>query len=123
MTDEVQQYGEDCWILEFVSRGPKNYSLKIRSRSTDVCKTICKVRGISINFSNEKDVSFERLKTMVTEEAPPFVVRHDKRIDRVVPFKIVSLPEKKTFRIVYTKRRCVENYDTLPYGYKCPRTC
>ncbi|KAG8239990.1 hypothetical protein J437_LFUL018632 [Ladona fulva] len=120
LTDEV---GSGSFIEEFVSGGPKNYALKIRCRSTGLYKTICKVRGITINSANEGDVSFDRLKAMVMEEAPPLDVRYQNRIGRVLPFKVVSRPETKTFRVVYSKRRRVDSFHTLPYGYKWQRLC
>ncbi|KAG8234978.1 hypothetical protein J437_LFUL013858 [Ladona fulva] len=104
MTDEVEHL-----YREAPRTTPSRYAPDPRTFARQFAKS-------RINSSNERDVSFERLKTMVTEEATPLVVRYDKRISRVVP-----RPEKKTFRIVYTKRRRVENYDTLPYGYKHQR--
>ncbi|KAG8227520.1 hypothetical protein J437_LFUL002409 [Ladona fulva] len=88
MTDEVEKYGEGCYISEFVSGEPKNYALKICSKTTDFCKTVCKVHRITINSSNAEDVSFDRLKAMVLGDSLPLTVKYEKRIARVAPYNL-----------------------------------
>ncbi|KAG8235576.1 hypothetical protein J437_LFUL013126 [Ladona fulva] len=118
MTDEAKQFGTDCFIDEFVSGGPKNYAISIRSNSSDFHKTVCKVRGITVNSSTEDTVSFNNLKEMVLNDAPPIKITYERRIKRKFPCKVISGAETKTFRVVYNKRRRVNNLDTVPYGFK-----
>ena len=55
-------------IMTFVSGGPKNYSYQLNT-----CKTICKVRGITLNYRTQQDVNFEIMSKMVRVEVrdPP----------------------------------------------------
>jgi hypothetical protein len=48
LADEVP----DNRILEFVTGGPKNYAYKIARPDKDGNTTICKVRGITLNYKN-----------------------------------------------------------------------
>jgi hypothetical protein len=48
LTDEVP----DNRIIEFVTGGPKNYAYKIVRPDKDGNTTICKVRGITLNYKN-----------------------------------------------------------------------
>ena len=52
----------------FVSGGPKNYSYQLNTG-----KTICKVRGITLNYRTQQDVNFEIMSKMVRVEVrdPP----------------------------------------------------
>ncbi|KAG8226624.1 hypothetical protein J437_LFUL007697 [Ladona fulva] len=67
-TDEIYPFGEDCFITEFVSGGSKKYAYRVGSRSKAPDKT--KVKGITINSSNDKKASFESLKDMALNNAP-----------------------------------------------------
>ena len=50
------------YISEFVSGGLKNYAYQTRNTETGVESTVCKVRGITLNYSASQLVNFERLK-------------------------------------------------------------
>jgi len=77
------------------------------------------VRGITLNFRNSLKVNFDSISQMVrgvgeekiTVNNPCKIVRNLKTRE------ILSKPESKDYRIVYTKRVIVDNYNTLPYGY------
>ena len=53
------------YISEFVSGGPKNYAYRMHNTETGVESTVCKVRGITLNYSASQIVNFERLKQMI----------------------------------------------------------
>jgi len=65
-------------ISEFVSGGPKNYAYKIVTQGKEEEeKTVCKVRGISLNYSASKLVNFENIRDMILragDDEPPTVV-------------------------------------------------
>jgi hypothetical protein len=71
------------YIEEFVSGGPKNYAYKVAS-GTDVTKTVCKVRGITLNYSASTMVNFDVIRKMVLKGGPRDVVtvHTDKNIKR-----------------------------------------
>lgn len=121
LTDEMAEYGPGSYIDTFVSGGPKNYAYQVRVAGGEDRKTVCKVKGITLNFLNSKQINFGKIKEMVLEPLPTSVVLNGKRICRTKEMDVITRPDKKTYRIVYTKRRRVEDYDTLPYGFKRPR--
>jgi len=53
------------YISEFVSGRPKNYAHQTRNTDTGAEATVCKVRGITLNYSASQLVNFERLKQMI----------------------------------------------------------
>jgi hypothetical protein len=76
MTNELKP-GE--FIREFVSAGPKNYAYKICNRdfSKDP-KTVCKVRGITLNYTTSQLVNFNVIRDMILKREPDVVNVHSK---------------------------------------------
>ena len=62
MTSELKP-GE--FICEFVRGCPKNYAYKSIKSVTGEEKTVCKVRGITLNYSASQLVNFESFKHMI----------------------------------------------------------
>jgi hypothetical protein len=62
MTSELKPYE---YIQKYVAAGPKNYSYKTVNSMTGECKTICKVRGITLNYNASQLVNFDRMKNMI----------------------------------------------------------
>ena len=58
LTDEVP----DNRIIEFVTGGTKNYAYKIARPDKDGNTTICKVRGITLNYKNSLTINFDTIK-------------------------------------------------------------
>ena len=112
LTDEL----DGNHITTFVSGGPKNYSYKM-----NMGKTMCKVRGITLNYRTQQDVNFEVMANMVKGVGPETIT-----VD--IPFKIVrdrkskcvlTRSETKDYRVVYNKRVIVNSFDTYPMDFKC----
>ena len=91
-----------------------NYSYKINTG-----KTVCIVIGITLNYRTQQDVNLEVMVNMVRDVGPETIT-----VD--IPFKtvrnrneksVLTKSETKDYRIVYTKRVIVNNFDTLPYGF------
>ncbi|CAH0553368.1 unnamed protein product [Brassicogethes aeneus] len=119
LTDEITEYGPGSKITEFVSGGPKNYAYRVYIANKKEYKSICKVKGITLNSKNSANVNFETLKAMVCDNAEPTYVHNNRKICIKPNYDVISRPEPKIYRIGYNKRRRLDNsYDTVPYGYQ-----
>lgn len=113
LTNEIDP--QDGYITHFISGGPKNYAYRtVSGRET------CRVRGFSLdNVTNSKLINFNAIRDIVVEKKLY-------SIQTVNPRKISRLPrkrklynriEEKDYKMVYTKRRLLNYFTTLPYGY------
>jgi hypothetical protein len=119
LTNELASYGENAYIKKLICAGPKHYGMEIVNESGEIVKTTIKVRGITLNYRNSQIVNFEAMKELILEDGEPKYVENPRKIRRSRKFGIVSKPENKIYRAVYTKRKRVPNsYNTLPFGYK-----
>ena len=102
-------------IDEFVSGGPKNYAY----HQSDG-KTVCKVRGFTLNFENAQQINFDTMREMVLskDQVSPIVTVNPRKICRnKIQRKVFNRREERRYGIVYTKRVVGEDLNTLPYGY------
>ena len=61
--DMANELGPDEYISEFVSGGPKiDAFIKVNVRTSEK-KTVCKGRGITLNFVKSQFVNFDNIKT------------------------------------------------------------
>ena len=100
-------------ITKFVSGGPKNYAYELQDG-----RQVCKIRGFTLNHRNSLQLNFETMKQLVTTKSKDTVAIED-------PHKIVrknghiySEPQTKKYRMVYNKRRLMDDLTTLPFGWK-----
>lgn len=121
LTDELEEYGEGSFIDCFVSGGPKNYTYRVNVKGGNTYKYVCKVKGINLNFSNSQKINFEQMRTMILTSTPNQVILRGKTIARTKEMAVITRPDQKTYRVVCCKRRRVQDYDTIPFGYKRPR--
>jgi hypothetical protein len=70
MTSELKPYEI---ITEFVSSGPKNYAYKILDTRNVVKQTVCKVRGITLNY-NSSQLKFRRNQRHDVNQDPSHTV-------------------------------------------------
>jgi hypothetical protein len=115
LTDETS--GTD--ITAFVTGGPKNYAYISSKPDKTGHLSICKVRGITLNYKNALQINFDTVKDMVLGAEKktitvqdPYKILRDKKNCRVI-----TTEQNKDYQIVFDKRVIVEDYDTLPYGY------
>ena len=52
-------------IEEFVIGGPKNYAYRTVNPVTGIRETVCKVRGITLNYSTSQSVNFDVIEALV----------------------------------------------------------
>ncbi|KAK6169713.1 hypothetical protein SNE40_020708 [Patella caerulea] len=110
---------EDVTIREFVSGGPKNYAY----RQSDG-KTVCKVRGFTLNYRASQQLNYAIMKENVrhVNQNEPLVIANPFKITRSRDRRLWTRPENKRYKIVYDKRFVQFNDDgqpsnTYPYGY------
>jgi len=99
------------YVSEFVSGGPKIYAYKVNDTVTGRATTVCKVRGITLNYSAKKMVNFDVIRDMVlgTTAEPTVTVHAEKKIKRNRKGEggtvaIVNENEDKTHRISLFRR-------------------
>ena len=122
MTSELKP-GES--VCEFVSGGPKNYAYKSINSMTGEEKTVCKVRGIMLNYSASQLVNFESIRRMILrgvgDKTDTVTVHTEREIKRKREngsrVQIVTKPEDKTYRVSFLKRRQLHDNTSVPFGY------
>ncbi|CAL1292279.1 unnamed protein product, partial [Larinioides sclopetarius] len=111
LTDEL----DGDVITTFISGGLKNYAY-----CTEGGKTVCKVRGFTLNSRNVQKLNFETIKDLicnmdkmecVTVTDPQKITRDGKRR------RVYNREEKKLYRVIYNKRVIRPDLSTVPYGF------
>jgi len=97
-------------ISEFVSDGTKNYAYRVLDLVTGRSKTVCKIRGVILNYNASQLVDFEVISEMFLGKGEPTVNIHtERKIKRKSEgcgnLSIVTEPEDKLYRISFFKRR------------------
>ena len=113
LTDEVDGHN----ILSFVSGGPKNYAYKL-----DNGKTVCKVKGITLNYNNSQIINYDVMRYMVTnignDDAASVSTKNQYQITRDIKHqRIMTKSFEKQYKVVYDKRIITHDFKTVPYGY------
>ena len=116
MQSELKPSG---FVVEFVSGGPNNYAYRLITDEGE--KTVCKVRGITLNYHASKLVNFEVIKAMILGHGESVVnvhtehkIKRKRRAAGVVD--LVTEPENKRYRISF-KRRRIYDHSSVPLGY------
>ena len=110
--DMKNELGPGEYIDEFVSSGPKTYAYKV-VKPDGRTKTMCKVWGITLNYTTSQIVNFEAIRDMVLNGMQRDVAVHTaKKIrtkrERDGPF-VVLQPEDKRYNITLFKRRRIDD--------------
>jgi hypothetical protein len=111
----------DLHIEEFVSGGPKNYAYKTVNPTTGERETVCKVHGITLNYSASKLVNSDVIRDMIMRGGEPdkVTVHTEHKIKRKRAgsrIDIITEPEDKMYRVSFFKRRRLAN-TSVPFGY------
>jgi len=109
-------------IVEVVCAGPKNYAYKTYDSATGESKTVCKVRGITLNYTASQLVNFEKIKDMILskKDDETVIARTENKIKRKKidgGVHLISEREEKTYRVSILKRRRLNDNTSLPFGY------
>lgn len=120
LTDELAEYGAGSYITEFVSGGPKNYAYCVKSTKHGEICTVCKVKGINLNFKNSQQINFDTIKRMIIaeeEEEEENIILENTHIRTKRDHSVVTVNERKSYKINFMKRVRTDDYDSLPYGH------
>ena len=113
LTDEVS----DGEIIQFVTGGPKNYANKVQ-KGFEV-ETVCKVRGITLNYKNSLQITYDTMKDMVLGSWDDVItVTDDFKIVRdCKTSSLLTTTQQNQYKIVFDKRVVMPDLSTVPYGY------
>ena len=116
--DLTSELDDGDFISQFSSSGPKSYGF-----ATAKGKVCMKAKGITLNAKNSQAICLESLIGLVDS----YVTSHDRskyilaQSENIVRNKkSLTLHNKsvvKRFKVVYNKRRLLQDFSTLPYGY------
>jgi hypothetical protein len=98
-------------ITEFVSTGPKSYAYKVEGKVKD-----CKMKGITLNWENCKDINFNNLKKLVDNDKEKLTTKQNIRFDKNKDKGITTFQMTKDIKFTMDKRN-VNGYWTYPFGY------
>ncbi|XP_074604106.1 uncharacterized protein LOC141857512 [Brevipalpus obovatus] len=121
----IAEYGQNAFIEEFVTCGPKNYAYRIRLLSGEV-KTTIKTKGITLNRASLKTIDYEFMLDAAKKYAAG---ETQERSAKVPQFNILTDSHhnvltkyfSKAYRVV-SKKRIVKHNRTFPYGSMGDRT-
>jgi len=92
-------------------------------------KTVCKVRGITLNYSTSQLANFDLIREMILktgrttadDDEDVVTVHTDKKIklkrQKVGRVQILSEAEDKIYRVSFFKRRQLHDNNSVPFGY------
>lgn len=83
---------------------------------------VMKIRGISLDSDAERILNFESMKRLVLalvnqQDMDDFVIVKFLQIVRTKDHRVISRVTSKRYKPVFNKRRLLENFDSLPFGY------
>jgi len=109
----------------FTCCGPRNYAYRVVDTVPGASQTVCKVRGLTLNYSPSKLVNFDVIRDMILNKGDePSVINvhteHKIKCKRNggVTLSIVTEHEYKIYRISFFKRRRLSENTSVPFGYK-----
>jgi hypothetical protein len=114
LTDGLEEYCPGSYIEEFVSGGLKNYAFSVFCPSTGNRTTKCKVKGITLNYEDSNVVNFTTLRKMILEDDTPVHILSPHKIKRKHGGVVVSETETNGYKVIFKKRRQMNNLDSLP---------
>jgi hypothetical protein len=119
MTSELKP---NLHIDEFVSGGPKNYAYKTVNPAIGERETVCKVRGITLNYSPSKLLNFDVIRDMIlrADESDKVMVHTE---NKTKPRRAggwidtITEPKDKMYRVFFFKRRLLADNTSVRFGY------
>ena len=120
--DFTSELGNDDYIVEFVSGGPKNYGYQTKLGHVE-----CKVRGFRLNSEGKSQLNYNVMRQNVLDEIQkPLLKPRQTQIIKTHQivrdpkhYLLFTFPEYKQYQLVYDKRVVDPlTFQTFPYGYQ-----
>lgn len=109
----TSELGDEEYIDEFVSAGPKNYAFKINDGSTK-----CTIKGFSFSTDVDLKINFESIRDLVLgDHSSKISVEQFKFKRNKSNWDVYCETYDKQYGFVYDKRVLLADLSTLPYGY------
>ena len=114
-------FGPGSYITSFTATAPKSYAYKVRSSRDDKIHEVCRVKGFTLNYANQKVLNFESIKRCVNTPLSSAstglqTVDHLKMRRNIIDGTIHTVTEVRAFNFNFDKR-ILKGYETQPYGY------
>ena len=97
----------DAYITKFVSCGSKNYCYEIFYPNSQERKYVCKVKGLSLNFSTSNIVNFNSMKQLIDNYIENYCIADRGEGESYKNIKVLNVPQKQirvdSFLDIYTK--------------------
>lgn len=119
LTDELTEFGENCYISEAVFTAEKSYAFIVKVPGGED-RTKCKVKGINLNFKNSESINFESLKNLVLSDQTGIITIENDVILRTCDSTVYTTAQKYRLKVNATKRVKIgpKKIDTEPYGFQ-----
>ena len=120
--DFTSELGNDDYIVEFVSAGPKNYGYQTKLGHVE-----CKVRGFRLNSEGKSQLNYHVMRQNVLDEIQKpqkeprqtQVVKTHQIVRDPNTYELYTFPDYKRYQLVYDKRVIdPQTFLTYPYGYR-----
>lgn len=121
LTDETPNNA----ITHFVTGDPNNYAYNLLKPNKKGQTSVCKVRGITLNYRNLLDINFETISKMVCAKTSDSVIKWPLTVKVVDEHKrcrdrrsgnIITKTEAKDYKIVFDRRVITASFKLLSYG-------
>ncbi|KAK7580532.1 hypothetical protein V9T40_001161 [Parthenolecanium corni] len=104
----------DDYINKWLATGPKSYHFQTRDG-----KKVTKVKGFTLHHKNSQVINAETMERLIDGDIHSVAVQDFQIICDKTTRQLTSRTDKpKTLRFNFDKRVIIDNYDTLPYGYR-----
>jgi hypothetical protein len=118
--DVVINTGPSYWRIRFV--GSKNYAYKNIIPATGERDTVCKVRGITLNYGASRLVNFDALRDLILggNDSDRVTIHTEHKIKSKtaeVRIDIITEPEDEMYRIPFFGRRRLADNTSVPFCY------
>lgn len=100
-------------ITRFASTAPKSYAYKCNDGSE-----VTKFKGVTLNFQNSAKVNFDAVRDLVFGDLKDITLNPQTQFVRSkFDGMIFNSDLVKTVKCTFNKRRILDNFDTVPFGY------